>query len=204
MEVVSTRQAEINAYASLRSQELYRMGILYNDNDSDGAQDEDVNAVLCNVPVEQPFPMFVMRHGKTRRSRRCSVWQPLPPLYLSFAGLSDDADIQRLLSPSILAIPTIQHREPSLPLPNPVSSDIPLSLPASPAFESLDGFDFDSPEPDERQEDNPISISNSILHKLNQVTQGDWTFVDISQHNNTPISTTPCSEPETWELVDDS
>jgi len=110
------------------------MGILY---------DED-NTVACELPSEQAPPIYIIRHRKPRRSRRRSLRSL--PLYLSFSSLGDDADIARLLSPSISNTPTpmtIQHRElPSTPITN-----TPLSLPdvnGSLSFPdtTLDGWEF--------------------------------------------------------------
>ncbi|PMD58206.1 uncharacterized protein K444DRAFT_439546 [Hyaloscypha bicolor E] len=86
--------------------ELRRMGILYVGEDI--AVDSESNTIVCGVPVESSGPMFSIRQGKPRRSRR-STWRSLP-LYLSFSDLSNDADIARLLSFSTPPTPTIQHR----------------------------------------------------------------------------------------------
>lgn len=124
--------------------------------------------------------MFIIRHGKPRRSRRRSNWRSLP-LHLSLSSLSDDADIARLLSIEASPTPTIQHR-----LFTPASMDIlPQSLPPSILGSNI----FD----------NTISIS-SPRHLLDH-NAGDWTFVHTPHH--TDPSPTPFSEPETWILIDD-
>jgi hypothetical protein len=193
-----------------RAQELYQMGILYNE-DEFLAQDEDANPVLCDVPLklEQPsFPIFVLRHGRPRRSKRRSTWRSLPPLCISFSGLSDDADIKRLLSPSVLPMTTIQHREFSEPTPVSIFKDIPLSLPPPPAFEDL--CDSVSASPTSvSNEDNPISVPPTPPPAPISLQ-----FIDTDDTlNNTPILPIPtlCStqstseeEPETWILIDDS
>ncbi|KAH9222735.1 hypothetical protein DL95DRAFT_518293 [Leptodontidium sp. 2 PMI_412] len=161
----------------LGDDELHRLGILYNDNE-DLTQDSESNTIACDVPVEQSVPMFVLRQGKPRRSRRRSTWRSLP-LYLPLSSLSDDADIARLLSLS--PAPTIQHR-----LTTPTPMDTPLSLPP---------LALESP-----QHDNTISIS-SPRHTLDFYS-GDWTFVHTPHHADP--SPTPSSEPETWILIDDS
>merc|ERR1712000_388887 len=103
--------------------ELYRLGILYNDNEDFAQNSPDSNTISCDVPIEPSVPMFILRQGKPRRSRRRSNWRSLP-LYLSLSSLSDDADIARLLSLS--PFPTIQHR---LSTPTHFDTDILQSLP---------------------------------------------------------------------------
>jgi hypothetical protein len=168
-------------------QELYRMGILYDEESI--AHDSESNTIVCDVPVGQSIPMFSVRLGKPRRSRRRSTWRSLP-LYLSFSDLSNDADIARLLSPSVLHTPTIQHRDLTIQTHN-MDNDtsIPQSLPPTPAFS---GFIHSLHLVDN------TPISNSILHQH----PGDWTF--ITAPHNTPGTSTPLSEPETWILIDDS
>jgi len=174
------------------------MGILYND-DEDIARDSQSNTVLCDVPVQQTVPMFIIRPGKPKRSRRRSTWRSLP-LYLSFSGLSDDADIARLLLPSTtLPTPTIQHRT-KIPLTSlKIDIDIPQSLPAPPSSAfgsgSLHGSHF--------LENTTFSISIPSPHSFDTTSNsGDWTLIQTPQHDST--STTPSSEPETWILIDDS
>jgi hypothetical protein len=155
------------------------MGILYGGDDL--AYDSELNTIVCGVPVNNSAPMFSIRQGKPRRSRRGSSWRSLP-LYLSFSELSNDADIVRLLSPSTIPhTPTIQHRDLSIvqTLIN-TDIDIPQSLPPIPAFSGSNLVD-----------NTPISISlsDSILPTR------DWTF--ITTPNNTPGTVTPNSEPET-------
>jgi hypothetical protein len=166
------------------------MGILYDNEDT--AHDSEPNTISSGVPVEQSVPMFSIRYGKPRRSRRRSTWHSLP-LYLSFSDLSNNADIARFLSPSVPQTPTIQHRDLAI-LPH-ITTDIdtciPQSLPPTPAFTGS-GLHLNLID------NTPISLSNSIH---NQHT-GDWTF--ISAPHNTPETATPLSEPETWILIDDS
>lgn len=170
-------------------QELYRMGILYNDQDNT-AQDSESNTVSCDLPVERSVPVFVLRHGKPRRSRRRSTaWRSLP-LYLSFSGLSDDSDIARLLSPpSTPYKSTIQHRI-TIRTP-PITTDIPQSLPPTPlalASVSTSASRFDND-----------TLPISLVHDF---PSGDWTFVTPS--HPTADTPTPASEPENWILIDDS
>ena len=166
------------------------MGILYDNNEEDVALDSESNAILCNVPVEveHSVPMFSIRYGKPRRSRR-STWRSLP-LYLSFTDLSQDTDIARLLSQTPSYIPPIPHRSTQ---PN-TNIDIPQSLPPIPAFSDLHLID------NTLTTAFPIShsISNSIPILQHPV---DWTFI-AAPHNTTSL--TPTSEPETWILIDDS
>ncbi|KAH7418393.1 hypothetical protein BKA64DRAFT_700917 [Cadophora sp. MPI-SDFR-AT-0126] len=166
--------------------ELYRLGILYNDNE-DLAQDSESNIIACDVPTEPSVPMFIFRQGKPRRSRRRPNWRSLP-LCLSLSSLSDDADIARLLSLS--PFPTIQHRLTTLA---PTPMDIPQSLPP-PAMES----------PYHDDNDNTISISSPPPPQqyILDFNSGDWTFIHTPHH--TDPSPTPSSEPETWILIDDS
>lgn len=159
------------------------MGILYESKHKD-------NTVACEVPSGNASPMFVLRHRKPRRSRRRSAWRSLP-LYLSFSSLGDDADIARLLSPSIASTPTsitIQHRElPSTPNP----TDIPQSLPPTPAL-VLGSQHFVSTTPIELEHflpDNP--------------TIDDWEFITTPPTHQNPHPTTPLSEPETWIFLGD-
>ncbi|RDL40447.1 uncharacterized protein BP5553_00426 [Venustampulla echinocandica] len=174
--------------------ELYRLGILY-DNVEDTTQDK---SVVCEVPLEQPSPLFTLRYRKSsrnsRRNRRRSQRSSLP-LYLSLSNLKDDADIVRLLSPSTSTTatkPPIQHR--AVPAtPPPISLDIPQSLPvaAVPALEE--------------------SIHSSVPHFLDNTSilptphenhVSDWEFIMIN-NDATLQTTTPSSEPETWILLGD-
>lgn len=172
-------------------QELYRLGILYNDNEDLAQNSSDANTIACDVPIEPSVPMFIFRQGKPRRSRRRSNWRSLP-LYLSLSSLSDDADIARLLSPS--PFPTIQHRL-STPTPSHFQTDIPQSLPP-PALEF--------PHHNDNDNDDTISIPPPSQHTILDFNciPGDWTFIH-TQHPTNP-SPTPSSEPETWILIDDS
>jgi hypothetical protein len=182
------------------------MGILYNEDSAEVAQNDNANTILCDVPVEHFPPMFVIRPGKPRRSRRANR-RSLPPLYLSLAGLRDDADIARFLYQSIHASPkpVTQYRA-CLPPPMDLDIDIPQSLPPSSAFESLYGSISSASL---ISDNTPISSSSrqtSLLHH-----QGDWAFINIpirqnsnsNNDNNTTLSS-PSSEPETWILIDDS
>lgn len=94
------------------------MGILYNDEES--THDEE-NSIASGLPVEKAAPIFVIRQGKPRRTRRS---KPMLPLYLSFSDFGTDVDIARLLSLSQPQTPTIQHRvaPQSLPLPSALES----------------------------------------------------------------------------------
>lgn len=162
-------------------QELYRLGILYNDSD-DLVQDSESNTIACDVSVESPIPTFIIRQGKPRRSRRRLNWHS-PPLYLSLSSLSDNADIARFSTRSPL-IPTIQH-----PTNTPSQAKNPRqSLPPS-AFETSHHLDI------------TVSIS-SRPHILDLNSIEDWTFITTAHHAKQ--SPTPSSEPETWILIDDS
>jgi len=169
-------------------QELYHLGILYENEDT--AQDSESNTNVCDVPIERSVPLFSIRYGKPRRSRQRSTRRSLP-LYLSFSDLSNDADIARFLSPSIPHTSSIQSRNLAI-LPH-ITTDIdtciPQSLPPTPAFTGS-GLQF--------IDNSFVSLSHSIVH--NQRT-GDWTF--ITAPHNTPETVTPLSEPETWILIDD-
>lgn len=175
--------------------ELYRMGILY---DNEGiAHDSEQNTIVSGVPVEQSAPLFSIRYGKPRRSRRRSTWRSLP-LYLSFSDLSNDADIARFLSPSIPHTTTIQHHDLTIPTPitNDIDTCIPQSLPPTPAFPGS-GSSFHL-----NLLDNPNTLISRSQPIRNHQHAGDWTF--ISAPHNTPETATPLSEPETWILIDDS
>jgi len=169
--------------------ELYRLGILYNDNEDFAQNSPDSNTISCDVPIEPSVPMFILRQGKPRRSRRRSNWRSLP-LYLSLSSLSDDADIARLLSLS--PFPTIQHR---LSTPTHFDTDILQSLPP-PALEFPHHNDNDK---DDTISIPPLSQQNILDFNSNS---GDWTFIH-TPHPTNP-SPTPSSEPETWILIDDS
>jgi len=134
---------------------------------------EGENSVARGLPLEHAAPPFVIRQGKPRRTRR-SKWSYLR-LYLSFSDFSTHADIARLLSlPSNSHTPTIQHRWVSL---TPITTDIlPQSLPPSAL--------------------SPVIPSSPAL----DCNSGDWTVINATQ---TPESSTPCSEPETWILLGD-
>ena len=164
------------------------MGILY-----DNKYEE--NIVAREVPSEQASPMFILRHRKSKPRRR-STWRSLP-LYLSFSSLGDDADIARLLSPSIsnpLPPITIQHHEH---FTSPITTDIPQSLPPTSALESssINGSQHVTPN---------SSIETPHTHSLLLNTTGDdWEFINTPQHNREPHTSTPASEPETWILLGD-
>jgi hypothetical protein len=163
------------------------MGILYGGEDL--AYDSELNTIVCRVPVDSSAPMFSIRQGKPRRSRRSLHWPSLP-LYLSFSELGNDADIVRLLSITPHT-PTIQHRDLGTIQTLNTDIDIPQSLPPTPAFSGslLSNLVDNTPI--------SISLTDSIL------PTGDWTF--ITTPNNTPGTVTPNSEPETqWILIDDS
>jgi len=207
-------------------QELYRMGILYNEDDANIAQGDDLNTVLCDVPVRQAhsISMFVIRHGKPKRSRRRAISRSLPPLCLSFSALSDDVDITQFLQisrsitpvPLPTPMPMIQHREspktkttpsplPVLPAPD---IDIPLSLPPPSAFESMYGSFHSAISI--LSTPTAISLPSPESNLLPQHQVGDWTFITHPSthphyHENEKLEmSTPVSEPETWILIDDS
>ncbi|XMA08588.1 hypothetical protein WAI453_001379 [Rhynchosporium graminicola] len=160
----------------LGDDELYRLGILYNDNE-DLPQDFESSTIACDVPFQQSVPMFTLRQGKPRRSRRLSTWRS-SPLHLSLSSLGDDADITRLLSFS--PIPMIQLRCTFL------SIDTPQSLPP---------LALECPN-----HDNTASVSSP--HRILGFNSGDWTFIHTPYHAD--LSSSPSSEPETWILIDDS
>lgn len=175
----------------LLRQELFRLGILYIDEEEPQDCELHANAVLCDVPVRQEAPMFVMRPSRRSRRRR-STWRfDALPLYLSFSNFGDDADIARLLSPNISHnTPTIQHRNN---IPSTTASiidiDVPQSLPpTTPALLSqveLNGSTY------------LLDINSPTLARAGE----DWTFV---AHTHSTHDSTPSSEPETWILCDDS
>lgn len=161
------------------------MGILYGDEDN--VHDLESNTIVCDIPVEPSPPLFSIRQGRTRRSRRRSNWHSLS-LYLSLSDLSNDADIARLLSPSISHTPTIQHHGLTTQTHHlEIDTSIPQSLPPTPAFS---GFSQD------------LHLVDNTLISISQNNTGDWTF--ISAPHNTPETATPLSEPETWIMIDDS
>jgi len=168
------------------------MGILYDNEDT--AHDSEPNTIVSDVPVEQSVPMFSIRYGKPRRSRRRSTWRSLP-LYLSFSDLSNDTGIARFLSPSIPHSPTIQHHDLTIlqHITNDIDTCIPQSLPPTPAFT---GSSFHL---------NLINNTDTIISRSHPIRNhqhtGDWTF--ITAPHNTPETATPLSEPETWILIDD-
>jgi hypothetical protein len=177
--------AELVCLRILLRQELFRLGILYFDDEGQ----QDANATSCDVPVRQEAPMFVMRPSRRSRRQR-STWRSLP-LYLSFSELSDDCDIARLLSPANPHnTPTIQHRNhiPSTQA-SIIDIDTPLSLPpTTPALSSI--------------ELNRSTLLSDVPASPTLVQEGeDWTFV-TTEH--TRHDSTPSSEPETWILCDDS
>lgn len=183
------------------------MGLLYND-DEDIASDSLSNSVSCDVPVQQSIPLFVIRHGKPKRSRRRSrsTWRSSLPLYLSFSELGDDADIARLLfqSTTTTHTPTIQHQTvvPLVPLNNHI--DIPQSLPtpSALAFRS-NSVNNTLNTPNLVSASIPRQVSIQPPHSFLPNGTEDWTLI-LPQHT-TPHPTTPClSEPETWILIDDS
>ncbi|KAI9048961.1 hypothetical protein LZ554_006810 [Drepanopeziza brunnea f. sp. 'monogermtubi'] len=171
----------------LGDDELRRLGILYNTND-DLAPEDESNTVACGVPVESPPPMFILRHGKPRRSQRPSTLRPIL-LHLPLSFLTDDdVNIPRLLSlpasPSPCP-PTIQHRADTLP-------------PLDPPLQSL-------PPPHLIRNDTTIPIPPSSV-SVPDSDLGDWTFITTSHphpHSSRSRSSPP-SEPETWILIDDS
>ena len=158
------------------------MGILYGEQPNCQSPE---NVVVCDVPLQQEAPMFVMR--PSRRSRRRQTWRSLP-LHLSFSDLSDDADIARLISSIPCITPTIQHRDPiSSTSASIISIETPQSLPptTSASLSQSNG-------------------SGNLLADINTPTfisaGEDWTFIT---HSPTRHDTTPSSEPETWILCDD-
>jgi len=137
---------------TLSRQELYRMGILYKDEDT---VHRESNSVALDVPVQQSAPLFVIRPSRPRKRSHCSTWRNLP-LYLSLSDLSTDADIARFLSPPISYTSTIQHR-------NILTTDIPQSLPPNSASGSSHLLDN-------------ISLSHLDFNS------GDWTFISTPPH----------------------
>jgi hypothetical protein len=188
-----TFQRQMYAYA-FSCQELYRMGIMYDD-DEDIAQNSQSNTVLCDIPVQPLVPTYIIRHGKPKRSQRRSARRSLP-LYLSFSGLSDDADIARLLFSTTTLTPKIQHRT-KIPLMS-INTNTPQSLPAPP----LSAFGSGSYHGSHFLNNTTFSVSIPPHSFENDPNSGDWTFIQTTHHDST--SSTPISEPETWILIDDS
>lgn len=168
------------------------MGILYDNTcpAEDIALDSNINtnAIACEVPLELPSPLYTLRVRKPKRKsqpRRRSTWRPLP-LYLSLSTLKDDTDIARLLStPS--PTPTIQHRPTK---PQPLSLDIPQSLPPPLAFS-----EFPLSPAEDLYSQSPISYT---LHDNN-----DWELINTQITHTISRSTTPSSDPETWIILGD-
>jgi hypothetical protein len=155
------------------------MGILYND--GEGSQDSESNMTSSEFPPERPS-MFVIRRG--RRSRRRPA-MPSLPLYLSYSDLSDDADIAAFFSP-VPHTSVMQYCE-YIATPNQIET--PLSLPPTPALESLGGSTH-------------FLDNNAISYPFLAVDgdAGDWTFIGTPH----PLRiSSPPSEPETWILCDD-
>jgi hypothetical protein len=160
------------------------MGILYGEYDN---KLDDAAAAYLGRPKEEPSPMFTIRPSRRKPRRSHSQWQAIP-LYLSLSDLSTDADIARLIYPSISYTETIQHRDITTN-----ATDIPQSLPPPSALSSLTG-------------------SIHILDDINtnsipinfDLTPGDWAFITASPHTTpVPHPATPISEPETWILLSD-
>jgi hypothetical protein len=174
----------------LLRQELFRLGILYlNDGERQDCEPHAKdNAILCDVPLRQEAPMFVIRPSRRSRRRRstlCSL-----PLYLSLSNLSDDTDIAYFMSPILHNTPTIQHRDLILSTTaSIIDIDVPQSLPpTTPALSSS------------------LQLRESAIllrHNAPTFVQAgeDWTFIT---HTHNTHDSTPCSEPETWSLCDDS
>jgi len=142
-------------------QELYRLGILFDDDDFES----NANGVTQALP-EQPPPTFVIRPGRLRPSRRRSTWRSLQ-LHLSLSDLRGDTDISRLMSqpdPS----PTIQHRSTNK-----------CTLPTSVSFPSpMNGTPLSLPP-----------IPTSALQSSSHNSSSEWTFINIptpSQDPNPP------------------
>ncbi|PBP22725.1 hypothetical protein BUE80_DR006396 [Diplocarpon rosae] len=162
-------------------QELYRLGVLYNNND-DLVRGYEPNAIACYVPVMPTVPIVGLRYSKPKHPQRRSTWRSLP-IYppLSLSSRSDDADILRLSSQAS-PIPTIRPRKLT-----PVCTNLPLqSLPP--------------PAPEPQFLDDLVSVSSS--RHLLDLTAGDWTLIHTPHHADSSL--TPPSEPETWVLIDDS
>jgi len=159
-------------------QELYRLGILYHDKDS--AQEES-ESVRIEVPS---YPVFFLRASKPRQHAHRSTTRRTQPLYLSMSDLSRDADIARLFSPSSTQTQTIQHRDTTM------TPSIPQSLPPTSALESTHGSHHLLNN----------TVSNSSL-SFDFINSGDWTLIGTAPQ--TPLVSTPSSEPETWILLSD-
>jgi len=168
------------------------MGILYNDEDV--AQDPESNAISCDIPVSSSVPLFSLRQGKPRRSRRRLIRRSLP-LRLSFSDLSQDVEIMHFLSSSTSHTPMIQHHN------IPPLTDIQQSLPPTPASASASAsasLSSSLPFPA------TISVISRPHPRSLSRTISDWTFISTPRHNLHPTTTTPSSDPEPWILVDDS
>ncbi|CZT49785.1 uncharacterized protein RSE6_10675 [Rhynchosporium secalis] len=67
----------------LGDDELYRLGILYNDNE-DLTQDFESSTIACDVPFQQSVPMFTLRQD---------IPQSLPPLALECPNHDNTASV---------------------------------------------------------------------------------------------------------------
>jgi hypothetical protein len=159
-------------------QDFYGMGNLY-DHEEENTHDSEASDIVYDIRNEEHPPMFVIRKGRQRRSRRRSTLHSLP-LYLSFTNLSEDTEIARFISPSM-----IQHRPTLQPISaNPDDIDIPLSLPSTPESHA------------------PISNSISLPSSPNYEFK-DWILIPLDICT-TFTTTTSSSNPEPWILIDDS
>lgn len=170
-------------------QELYRLGILYDNQLEETSQD---SIISCQVPLQQESPLYTLRHRKPKRahaSRRRPTWRSLP-VRLSLSNLGGDVDIASFFSQASTTNTTTKKTPPIQHRPNTRSKSISLNIPRS-LPQATAGAPALSPSP--QTPPPPIYEENA-----------DWEFINI--HKSTSTTTqpnSPFSEPETWILLGD-
>jgi hypothetical protein len=162
--------SHVHAYAS--SQALYRMGVLYDDDNT--VQEDSHNFVALEVPVQQPAP-FVIRFSKRIRPSKRKSRAAWLPLNLSLSDLRNDPDIgQWLSSSSTSQLPTIHDLS--------LISHIDISHSTHGSAHLLDD-----------------TISNSPQHNL---IIDDWTFIDTTPSTLLSSSESESWLDERWLVED--
>ena len=160
-------------------QELYALGILYDD------EDEDAEGASV---IEEPPPAFVIRPGRPRRSRR-AAWE-MVPLDAPFHDLKNDAAIASA-APHPLSFDQlpIQHRASTNSIHAATSPTLRQSLPPmATTISALESI------PELR--DSPSAGDWTLVHAADASQQQQ-------QKQHALASSTPASEPETWILLGD-